>query len=399
MPYVEDYDTTILPLEYFRRLMGIDPYHFWQMEYTGHPMHGYSGIYPHARWMYTVDDVQMPTRSAKRGPARYDMLQAIASAELKVASISELNAWPGHKYNQDEEVRLDKPRQPILYRRTPFVLRTKWWRVQSVGTQTYSVIQADVVPVYIGDDVTITAVVDSIDAREVVVTYAGTEIKIRPITVTVSAGTATITLKRWQMGDPDDWDNVDTIDATVDGNLLGTVDVGRLYIDASDQILMAWEPGISMCGCLEVDDCVTCQLATQTACAVRNIYKYGAVGWQLGTYNETTEQYDAASYSRSRYPDLAYISYVHGMSNGADRYMAPKWQRAVAYMAAAELPDYVEDAVSQPEILYDWRKDAALADAQGKSKNVSQSDIGNPFGTRQGQIYAWKLVKQAIGDL
>lgn len=398
---VDDYAKTILPLDYCRALVcDVDPYHFWQMTYTGHPERGYSHIYPHERWQYTTTPLSMPAASAKRGPGRRDFLDAIAKAEAKISAISELNTWPGPKYTESEEVQLVKPSAfKFAYptRRTPYGLRTRWWHIQYVGVQRLTPIQAGVALSFDATDNVTLTVTTTVSADEIVITYPGETIQIRPIEVTKVGNLATITLKKWLCGNPTSWETAEPINADVVLNLLQTVDVHRSWVDPSSQITIAWEPDYTLCTCDNSSTCQVCQLATADACALRKDYKVGYVGWQFATWNAVTGVYDSAAVSCSRFPEKAYISYVHGFPTNGDRYISNRWAQAVAILAAAELPDYVYDTTSQPQQLYYWRED--FARQEGKSRHtMSMSDLGNPFGTKRGQIEAWKIVKQAIGD-
>lgn len=403
-PYLQDYTMTILPLDYFRRFVSVDPYHFWQMSNTGHPERGYSHVYPHNRWQYTervaTGAGSMPGESAKRGPGRYDMLEAIAAAESKIASVSELDTWPGPMYTEDETVILKKPKAYSYWwsRETPYGLLTRWKKVQYVGLYTWTAIRLGATLVYDATDDVVTAVTTSVDEDEVVACYPGTYVPIRPINISVSGTTMTITIKKWLLADPDLWDTASVIDATDTTNLLSAVDVYRVHVDPSDQILVAWEPDISYCECLNTEQCELCAHATMQACAFQKNYKIGFVGWQVGEWNATSEEYERViSCYRSRFPDKAYINYQHGQPLEGDRYMSRRWQRIVCMLAAAELPDYVYDATSRPDAMYYWRTDFAQQEGLDKHQ-MSMSDLDNPFGTKRGQIMAWKEVKRAIGD-
>ena len=400
MSKVDDLDLTLLPLDYFRKLVGVDPYHFWQMTHTLHPLDGYSQIYPHERWQHTtvLPIPSMPERSAKRGPGRYDILEAIARAEEKIADFHALNTWCGLKYTYREEIRLKKPRQEVWYSRTPYKLTTRWWHVNTVGVQTWTSISSGVALVYdASDDVTLTVNVGSVSTGEVVVCYPGTQVRIRPAQVTKVGNVATVTLKKWLCGKPADWETGDPIDASDVLNLLTEVDVYRLWMDTSEQIILVWEPEASRCSCSGAG-CPACAGSTRDACALRGDYSIGVVAWQTATYDAVDARWELlGTWPYSRFPDLAYISYLHGFPTGSDRYMSSKWQKVVSYLAAAELPSYVVDATSQPDILYDWRMDLARQE-EGSRFSVSPSGLDNPFGTRRGQVYAWKAVKEACGD-
>lgn len=404
MARVDDLLLTILPLEYFRRqVVDIDPYHFWQMIHTDHPERGYSHVYPQERWMYTTQLMSPQATSAKRGPGRLDFLQAIAEAESSIASVSELNTWPAPKYTEAEEVIIHSPSEfNIAYpsRQVPYGLKTRWWQVRRVGVQTWDPLQAAVAIVYdvpaASDDATVT-IVTTVDADELVIAYPGTEVPIRPIEVSKVGNTATITVKKWLCGDPADWETADPINADDTTNLLQTVDIYRVWVDPSDQILMAWEPAISGCDTCSDGTCLACQLSTQTACAFRKDYKIGHIGWQYATWDAVSGSYTIATIANERFPEKAYVNYMHGFPLDGDRYYSQKWQRTVSILAAAMLPAYVYDTTSQPQQLAYWRED--FTKQEGKSKhNIGQSAMINRFGSNRGHIHAWNAVKDAIGD-
>lgn len=387
--HVEDFGQTLMPLDYFRQFMAWNPYHFWQMTYTDHVPEGYSHVLAHNRWQ----------NEAQRGPGRYDIIKAILQAEEDIADVNEWYSWPAPKYIESERVRLTKPNR-FTYSRTPYMLMTEFWRVQSVGKQTWTLIEADVDLAYAGHDVTCDVTVGSDTvASEVVVCYKDTTIPIRPISVSIAGTTASITIKRWLCGDPDLWDigmweSGDLIDATDTDNLISQVDVYRVWIDTSDQITIIWEPDKSE----TCSDTALCAGNSNTACASDKNYKIGVVGWQVGDYDADEEQFAAVSWPVTRFPDLAEINYVSGYPSGDDRYMDRRMQTIVTKLAAGHLADYVYDASSKPENLYHWMDDMAEpVSAEVGARNIPLSNLDNPFGTKRGQIDAWKAMKKFVG--
>jgi len=399
MSYLSDFGQTIMPLDWWRQAMGIDPYHFWQMTNDNHPLRGYSHIYPHHRWQYTLVNDAMPARDAKRGPGRYDIIQAILEAESALAQYSPLNTWPGPTYVENEKVVIQKPKQVTMYRKLPFGLTTKWHHVRYVGVETFTEIESGVALAYAGDDATC-SVTTTVDADEIVVRYAGETVQLRPVDVSKAGNTATITIKRWLCADPDLWDDASPIDSDDTANLIATVDVYRRHIDPSQQILLAWEPDISTCGCLETDSCAACQQATRNACAIRRDYDIGFVGWQTATWDADEEEYvrSSACWPYNRHPDYAYISYEHGFDNENQRYMSSRWVKTVAALAAAVIPEYVEDTTMRPDAMHYWRVDLSVPDENGKHRNLDLGDLSNPFGVRRGQVEAWRSVKRILGE-
>lgn len=391
MADLNDLSLTLMPLDFFRKEVGIDPYHFWQMSHPDHSLLGCDECYVHYRWQNSD------------APSRYTFLDVIMSAENMFADI--LRYWVAPKFNQAEEIRILKPRQPVMMNITPTKVFTEWRHVRRVGLQTFTPLGEDVVPVYTAsDDVTITVlgIASGVAACEIVVTYPNTEVEIRPISVSLSSGTATITVKKWLMGDPDLWESSDciAINAAVPfgANLLAAVDVHRKWIDPSQQITMAWEPDIYKCGCLDAA-CQVCLLATQTACALRGNYKEGAIGWQLADWNATDEEYNAATRpcdNSNLWPDLAYVNYLHGLAP-VNCYMSPKWTREVTILAIAELDSEPCGCDHVVNFFRHWREDLGKS-TEAASHVLGSTDIENPWVlTNKGHLRAWRTVKQNIG--
>lgn len=383
--YTEDIGHTLLPLDYFRRYLDVDPYFFWQMTYTGHQPEGYDKVYCHTRWL----------QEARRGPSRSDCIDAIIQAEEDIANIGEWFTWPAPKYIDAERNRLIKPNR-FTYFNTPYTVMTEYWKVKSVGLQTWTLIEDDVELSYDGDDVEcIVTVGSSVAEDEVVICYPDTTVPIRPISVSISGTTATIQLKRWLCGDPDLWDDGDSIDATDADNLLSAVDIYRVWIDQSDQITIIWEPTKSeVCS----SDAALCAGNSIAACASDKDYDIGVVGWQVGTYDEDEEQWASTEWPVTRFPDLAEINYTSGYSLGGDRYMHRRMQPIVAKVAFGNLADYVYDAASKPEKIYHWMEDLSEPiSGEIGTRNVPMTVLDNPFGTMRGQVAAWKALKKLIG--
>lgn len=372
---LEDLDLTALPLDYFRKIMGIDPWHFWQMRTP----EGCSGVYAHYRWL---GDGYI---------ARYDFIQAILMAEKLLAR--PLEYWPGLRYRENEIVRMTKPRQTVLYNETPMKLHVDHQRVQQVGRRAWTLLST-VVPVYTTALATLTipGLPAGTTAEEVVICYHDTQVQIRPIHVTVVAGTATVTMDKWLMGDTTLWESGARIDPTDNDNLLAEVDAYRLTYDVAYGITLAWEPGIQTCGCLE-PGCVICQLYTQSACPTRGDYENGLIGWQAADYANGAWGYTNLM---SRWPDMAYVNYLHGADPSPDRYMSMYWAQIVSHLAVAQMDEAECGCSDTTSAMLYWKED--LGYSKDSSHQLGPADLDNPFGQRRGQIAAWKAVLMQVGE-
>lgn len=375
---IQDLDLTALPLDVFRKVMGIDPWHFWQM---GTPA-GCSGLYTHWRWL------------GDGYVARHDFIDAIVMAEQTMAR--QMEYWPGLRYRENELVRMTTPRQPVLYNVTPMKIHVDWHRVRQVGRRTWTLLDDAYVLVYTNSSdvvLTVPGLPAGTTADEVVVCYAGTQVQIRPIHVTVASGTATITIKKWLLADPELWETGAVIDPNDTDNLLPDVDVYRLTYDTAHAITLAWEPEIYACGCL-TDSCTVCAGATQTACASRGDWENGLIGWQAANY--AAGVWTPSTLTWSRFPDMAYVSYLHGSNPEPNNYMSSFWAQIVAHMAVASMDEAGCGCSDTMSAMLYWKED--LAYSKESSHQLGPMDIDNPFGQRRGQIAAWKAVLMQAGE-
>lgn len=384
MPITDDLLQSTLQLEHFRQVLGINPYHFWQMHFTTSPVISCSSVYTHYRWV------------GERGPGRYDFIQAVNQAEHNLAKL--LDYALGYNYVEHETVKLVQPRQ-VAWRITPNTLNTKYQRIINVGKRTWDLIGpvtlwAPPTPDHTNENISFTVnLAEATPACELKVCYPGTTVPIEPVSISISGLVATIVIKRWMLGKPADWESGVTIDADHMANLLTTVDVYHVWSDPAQQVTVAWEPDIYVCGCGSID-CPVCALALQTACAVQGIYKLGVVGWQPATFSNTA--YAAVALARPRHPDLAFINYAHGLID--DQCYAPiYWRRVITLLALAYLDTGLCGCSEVIQAINYWQEDLSRS-SDKQTFNISPSDLENPFGRRRGAINAWNAVKMSMGD-
>ncbi len=228
--------------------------------------------------------------------------------------------------------------------------------------------------------------------------------EIRPTEVTISGTTATIRFRREQAVLPElqldiippaDDSHLRGVDGSEDANFLTTVDVYRVYNDPQTQVLMMWEAlgiGCSNCG---GTGCSQCEYSTQTGCfTARGDIKQSLVGYRPGVWNATTLVFDTASLSVARQPDIVRLWYYSGLREKtlacSINVISGEWARTVAYYAAALLDRQVCACENVQANMEYWQDDRAVRGTQGL--NIPTRDLGNPFGTRRGAIYAWKRV-------
>lgn len=375
-------DRTITPLDTFREILGIDPYRFWQFD---HPDHGEVSecdvLYTHFRY-----------QSSNRIAGRYEFSNALFRAEFSLCD--KLGYYIGPMYSENETAVIGKVVQPVVYATVPNTFQTKWRHVLRVGKLTWTNISSEAIIIDMSSDevvLTVTGVTGYAE-NEITVCYANEYVRIRPIEVSISGDTATITIRRWLLANPLLWNSSVAIDATVAANYVASVDIYRRYIDVTDQLTLVWRPTLSTCNC-ELPTCTMCNPQEDTGCAFQGNFLEGTVAYKHAIYSEGQWIYSTACLYRR--PDMVCINYEHGLE--IDDPLIDYWSQMVVHYAIALIPDMVCGCCDVLNESKYWQEDLSHAASGLGSYMMGQSEAENPFGHRRGAIEAWHAVLQGVG--
>lgn len=229
--------------------------------------------------------------------------------------------------------------------------------------------------------------------------------KIEPIKALQDSITllVTITARAWQCVPPQAYDQVipAALDPTTSAIYAPAIDV---YLHTCDptgtttddcQAVLIWEttpyPGWATV-------CFNCDLnfnnSRDPAAVAYAIARVGVRDAQAGIvyfgeaiYNTTSQQWLSQPMSNCRPPDRILIRYYAGDS-------LSNWQKTLANLSAAELGKRVCACSSANEMIYQQQIDRAdNSSSKIDQFNLSQDDLGNPLGSKTGQIYAWKQIR------
>lgn len=235
--------------------------------------------------------------------------------------------------------------------------------------------------------------------------------RLRPITVSIAAGTATIRGKAWIMVDPIQYEGVDAadLDPTVAGNFLASVDVYRRICNAGGtstetaQACLIWETLPWPAYVDTATDASTDPAAEGRAvarCGIRDA-RAGLLNPAAAVYNSTTGIWSASAAltTTSRLPDRVTIRYYAGHPWATDQNgsVHRNLELAVARLACAYLPRVVcnQGGHSGLAEIGKWQFDLSRASgAADEQYQISPEDLNCPFGTQRGQVWAWKQVKR-----
>ena len=391
---------TLMPLDQYAELLGLDPRHFNQVSCRAFPDTRSGGnIIYERQW-------QKPGRAS-----RYEIAQAIASSEQLIAQW--LHYWPGPKYIADEvapfpqgsPTALGPQAYPFLYPCTSGIVRptvnAKWFRFLAGGKRRTTLIEAGVTITYDDDDgdgwdemVTITLTVADtsiLDPEEIGVfpPTAKTQNdndRIRCLDVTFTDAT-TIVIRgqsAWFVV-PALW-NTAKKDGFVDGDdvasFLDEVDVYRIYTESNESyppVEFGWQSSTHV-------------TAFEIQYGVLQSWnpELGILTFHPATWDSTVGAWELSTYTKCRFPSLMRLSYLAGWpSDGTGRLSEP-FASAVAALATARLTSPISEGAESVEKIFNYW--------QERITDPLPQQVACPFGLRYGAWEAWQVVVQNMNQ-
>lgn len=423
---------TLLSLDRYAKILGINPVHFAGAtagEYF--PLRNRcSDIWLQRSWMF-ADAV-----------SREDLALAIRDAEIDIAN--ELGFWPAPCWTVQEIRQYPRHHRRDVYRyggrnvrgqmlsiiaEYGKIIQAGQRAVALVGTATVAggtLVYSDTDSDGFTERATITLPTTLTDASEIkvfITGYSGTPAwEIRdPFYKVISDGSVEIRFYAWQMIDPDLWETYPTI-ATLDGPvaidlidvddvLVQTVEVYREYTPTTGvSSTFYWEPTPSeslidgLCGFCGGAGCEACVLTTQDGCLHVRDANRGVVVPQPATYDADEGAWEGDCFTKCRDPDFVKIWYYSGDFD--QRYLAghsldplPQvWANAIAWLATARLERPLCSCGNVQALSQKWQNDlAAVSSTQQQAQSYQNAPdvLTNPFGSRLGEVMAWRRVQRA----
>lgn len=394
---------TIVSLDRFAAILGMSPVHFNQIHI---PEIADSGSCASVIYQY---DWQAADKAS-----RETIAIAIQNAEEQIANLLGYDVGPIWK--AEDRVELQRPANPELLATSGRSIRGQGISVRASkgyvitgGTKAKSVIDSGASVAYTDVDndtydETATIVVNTTVTRpsEICLFYPGEsgsdDWQIRPITVSIAGGVATITCRREQLVVKEELERfgAQDLDGTVDANFLTEVDVYRVYNNPAEQAWIIWE-GSGCCGC------GTCGYTVQSACLTVRDDRLAVLNIAPGTWNNDDNDFDYAEFYGCRAPDRARLWYKAGWVYKENPLIIdPVWERAVCYLALTYISDLICTCPIVEKKQTFWKEDMALRSSSVNSSRSFQHfpELDNPLGTSRAALNAWKLIKPAaIGGL
>lgn len=414
----------LLSLESWRREFGLHPWHFWQL--AGSQLYPVSTDCPDLVYQYAWQ--------ANDSAAREQIRTAIESGENRLREHLRYSIAPHYVV---ETLPVARWYDAHLNRMQYIGADGRWLtcqlgegKIRKVGVETWALIgtvnvtYSDADGDGLNDTFTTAAVATTVtDVTEIEVmiaaadrwdgSAAGDQWVVKPVTATISGGNVIVKGRAWQVVDPVKYESSATIDPTVPANFVATLEIYRKYINTAGtttdtaQAVLTWEtrpwPTWSGGCCGSGSTNASDPAAYATALARVNIRdaEAGIVSFGEAIYDTTNAQWYAVNMSQCRPPDRIMIRYQAGDAPDSQGNVSQKWQTIAARMGAAELGKRVCACESASRLVYEQQIDRAFGgDARVEKFNMANDDNLSPFGFREGQLYAWRNVRnlrQLIG--
>lgn len=401
-----------LPLDTWRRIIGYNPYHFWQQANSLVPVTSSCNtlIYQYA-WQ-SLDQA-----------GRDDIAQAIGDAHETLRE---------YLFYRVGEQHVSKTVQYPLTQTDQWNTLEGTGRLRSVnvgegfikamGVPTYTPLATDTAVTYsdengdgVDDTFTITATVPaSLDYDSLLVTFSAADwldgwtrndAEVSPVNLSLSGTTLTVTGSSYLLirriryegvtkatYDPNDTADVTLFAQTLDVYALNTDNAGQ-EVDTAPVVLHYerrgenWWHGLApFCpyGVYAENYTVTGEGAT----AVVNV-PASAMIRDARRGDVTFAHFEQPDRVTLRYRSGANITELNETS-----IHAAEWQNIVARLATARMANRVCACDTANRRLWDWQFDRArAAGANDEQYSISESDLNNPIGTRAGEIYAWHKIR------
>jgi len=379
----------MLTLEQFRKRIGFSPWHFWQLaDTTIAPMTGCNTIISEYQWQQSQNGSRQSVRDAMARAANklkadlgYPVIREQVSDRLSFRQPASIRQQFAR--SQDSRGRFINSRTNLGWVRT-----TGLMTIAEVSTEALSFTDTD------GDSTDDAALITSVfpyPASEAALYLPSSEWRdgvigeawrVEPYWLRVSGNTLTAQVPRWLLVKRALYESSNGTALPIDAStFVDSLVVARRYVDTTTQGFFVWEsqPGEP---CNNGDD--PSQLTRQIARYVVRDERDGYIAGETSEYDTTNLHWHSSGWTLGRQPDYLEVNYIAGRDD--DEII----NEAHYLLTCAELAYGLCGCAASHLELSKWTDDIAL---MNDDRSYSSEDLGNPFGTRRGQIEAWKMVK------
>lgn len=413
----------LLPLDTWRAIIGLPPWHFWQFADSGPgalvPVNSKCSTL-----MYEYD------WQGSDAAGRASLRAAIVEAEALLTDY--LGFAPAPRYAigsvpwpRAYQANLTRWRDLDATGRRVAVAAPEGY-VQAMGVVRMTLL-GTVAPVYsaqfnpaLEDTFTLSVPTSITDPAEIGVYFVSADLpdgettserwRVQPVKVAINGGVATITGRKWLLARPILYEDpiAAPLDPTNPANFVTQLDVYARTTNGNGssvdtcQATLVYETndcGASWGLCW----CAGGSTSSDPGTVGQVIARAGIRDGVLGLVTPGAAVYDGTAWSSSwcctsSYcdPDRVTLRYLAGYPLGTDGQMAKPMQAIVARLATAEAKRRICACRDANEMLWSLQQDMTLESTQTERYAVAPEDLSNPFGTRRGHIQAWRAARDLV---
>lgn len=421
----QPYPRTLLSLPHYAKIMGINPLHFAGAQTPGlnpqvFPVTNCSKIWEKYDWQ-NYDAV-----------SKHQIAELIYEAESEVASV--LGFWPAPYWTENELHQYPQPFNRELIGNGRNVrgehksIISTYGKVISPGIRSVDLqgtaTTAGSTLVYSDEDgdgfyetatVIMTTSVTNVNELKVFNVDMGgaLEWEIRPCrSKAISGGRVEFIFDSWLFIDPTlyelppNTDEVEAIDVSTTSNFVASVDVYREYIDpTADSATFFWTSdrmNVNNIACPNcgIIGCTTCEYGTQGGCILPRDHHTGDLVVYPASYDTDSASWASECWAYCVEPDITRVNYISGdqsqeyLQGRSFEPLSDAWAQAIAWIATARLERPVCDCGGLQTLAEQLARDITHSTG-GDAHFVTQDVMNSPFGTRMGEVMAWRKIKKA----
>lgn len=233
------------------------------------------------------------------------------------------------------------------------------------------------------------------------------EIRV-PRSKTLVAGVLTAVFDSWLFINPTLWEayptggGLNAINVSTANNFVDEIDIYREFTDltqASSQF--NWEPHATPCAICSGVGCDACTNVTQTGCANLRDQDTGIVVPIPASYDTGTALWAKENWTGCREPDFVGLWYQAG--DVSQRYLqgftcdplSDYWATTIAWLAMARIERELCACGNLQAISKDLREMVNVS-LRDKTIFTPAELLTNPFGTRMGEMMAWRRISKQV---
>lgn len=413
---------TYLSIHRYARIMGISPAHFSRASAPSlstplFPVGSCGSVWPRYSWQ-NFDQVSHEELAYAIQSAEDEIARAIGFTPALDWFASEPHLYPRYfdrtRYGTGLDIR-GKFKNVIL-KEGKYVAGGRR-AVSLVGSATVAggtLVYSDNDSDGLYETATITLATNLTNINEFKVYFTGydgqREWEVRPVRkIETGSGNVVIYIDSWLLIEPEllcDFPSDEgfrAIDISTTANFVTTVDVYREYNDTSQvSAQFFWadtDPYTCTCG---GSGCPACSYTTQDGCLTARDISMSVVSPIPASYDSTTGTWSvAASWSGCTEPERLNVwyyagdrseAYLRGETNDP---LSDWWAQTIAWIATCRLERPLCGCTNASTLAEQLTIDLSHS-ARGETYFTPQEILRSPFGTRRGEIMAWKRISKLV---